>query len=146
MNILETSTRHFYYYFDPHYTSYVPVEKLLRDVNATKSSGQNILPPQLIKASAAAIAKPIANIFNASIAQGCYPSAWKMGQATLLLKKNDEFKKENYRLVAVLPALNNIYVRLLVAQLGDLYQAILSNFISSHRKFQCCEDGAVKVD
>ena len=146
MNILETSTRHFYYYFDSHYTSYVPVEKLLRDVNATKSSGQNILPPQLIKASAAAIAKPIPNIFNASTAQGCYPSAWKKGQATVLLKKNDEFKKENYRLVAVLPALNNIYVRLLVAQLGDLYQAILSNLISSHRKFQCCEDGAVKVD
>ena len=69
-----------------------------------------------------------------------------MGQATLLLKKNDEFKKENYRLVAVLLALNNLYVRLLVAQLGDLYQAILSNFISSHRKFQCYEDGAVKVD
>ena len=79
MNILETSTHHFYYYFDSHYTSYVQVEKLRRDVSATKSSGQNILPPQLIKPSAAAIAKPIANIFNASIAQGCYPSAWKMG-------------------------------------------------------------------
>lgn len=69
------------------------VEKLLKDVNGTKSSGQNILLPQLIKASAAAIAKPVANIFNAYIAQGCYPSAWKMGQATPLLKKNDEFKK-----------------------------------------------------
>ena len=69
-----------------------------------------------------------------------------MGQATPLFKKNNEFKKENYRLVTVLPALNNIYVRLLVAQLGDLSQAILSNFISSHRKFQCCKDGAVKVD
>ena len=38
--------------------------------------GHDMLRPQLIKASAAAIAQPIANIFNASIAQGCYPSAW----------------------------------------------------------------------
>ena len=56
-----------------HYINYVQVEKLLKDVNASKSGGHNMLPPRLIKASAAAIAA-IANIFNASIAQGCYQS------------------------------------------------------------------------
>jgi len=94
MNILETSTRHLYYYFDSHYTSYVQVENLLKDVNATKSSGQNILPPQLIKASAAAIAKPVANIFNASIAQGCYPSAWKWGKRHHYSRRTMNLKKK----------------------------------------------------
>ena len=106
-----------------------------------------MLPPRLIKASAAAMAQPVAklNIFDGSIAQGCYPSAWKMGQVTTLFKKNDKFKKENYRPVTVLPALNNIYERLLVAQLEDFYQAILSDFISSYRKFHSCETALLKL-
>ena len=80
MNIIGTSTRHFLLIFT------VPT------VNVSKSSGHDLIPPRLIKASAAAIAEPIANMFNASIAQGCYPSAWKMGQVTPLFKKNNEFK------------------------------------------------------
>jgi len=70
-----------------------------------------MIPPPLIKASAAAIAEPIANISNASIAQGCYPNVWKMGQVMLLFKKNDEFKKENFRPVTVLPVLSNINIK-----------------------------------
>ena len=54
-----------------------------------------------------------------------------MGQVTPLLKKDDESNKTNYRPVTVLPVLNNIYERLLVAQLGEFYSAILSDFISS---------------
>ena len=131
--------------FDFHCTNCVQVEKLLKEVNVSKSSGHDMIPPRLIKASAAVIAEPIANIFNASIAQGCYPSVWQMGQVTPLFKKNDEFKKENYRPVTVLPVLNNIYERLLVAQLGDFHQAILSDFISSYRRFYSCETALLKL-
>ena len=94
MNILETSTRHFPLIFT------IPIMCRLKNClkmfsSASKSSGHDMLPPRLIKASAAAIAELVANIFNASIAQGCYPSAWKMAQVTPLFKKNNEFKKEN---------------------------------------------------
>ena len=68
-----------------------------------------------------------------------------MGQVTPLFKKNDEFRKENYRPVTVLTALNNIYERLLVPQLGDFYQSILSDFISSYRKFHSCETALLKL-
>ena len=63
------------------------VEKLLNEVNMSKSSGHDTIPPRLIKASAAVIAEPIANINNASITQGCSPSVWKIGQVTPLFKK-----------------------------------------------------------
>ena len=45
----------------------------------------------LVEVSAAAITDPIANIFNASIAQECCPSVWKVGHVTPIFKKNDEF-------------------------------------------------------
>ena len=64
---------------------------------------------------------------------------FKMVQVTPLFKKDDESNKANYRPVTVLPVLNNIYKRLLAAQLGEFYSAILSDFISSYRKFYSCE-------
>ena len=104
-----------------------------------------MIPPRLFKASAVAIAEPIANIFNVSIAQGCYPGVWKMEQVTPPFKKSDEFKKENYRPVTALPVLNNIYERLLASSTAeDFYQAILSNFISSYRMFYSCEMALLK--
>ena len=111
------------------------VERALLDINIRKSCGHDMLSPRLVKESASVIAKPITNILNTSIERGCYPNAWKMGQATPLFKKDDESNKANYRPVTVFPVLNNIHVRLLAAQLGEFYSAILSDLISSHRKF-----------
>ena len=97
-----------------------------------------------MKESASVIAKPITNILNTSIEQGCYPNAWKVGQVTPLFKKDDESNKANYRPVTVLPVLNNIYERLLAAQLGEFYSAILSDFITSYRKFYNCETALLR--
>ena len=55
-----------------------------------------------------------------------------------ILIKSLQFKKENYRPVTVLPVLDNIYERLLVAELEDFYQVILSDFIRSYRRFYSC--------
>jgi len=108
------------------HTNQAQVERALLDVNFRKSCGHDMLPPRLVKESAAVIAKPITNILNASIQQGCYPSAWKMGQVTPLFKKEDEFNKANYSPVTVLPVLNNIYKRLLATQLGEFYSKIVA--------------------
>lgn len=51
-----------------------------------------------------------------------------MGQVTPLFKKGDEFCKNNYRPVSVLPALNKIFERILAKQLEPFYQDILSDF------------------
>ena len=115
------------------------------DVNVRKSWGHDMLSPRLVKESASVIAKPITNILNTSVAQGCYPNAWKMGQVTPLFKKDDESNKANYRPVTVLPVLNNIYERLLAAQLGKFYSAILSDFISSYGKFSSCETALLRL-
>ena len=126
------------------HTNQAQVERALLDVNVGKSCGHDMLPPRLVKESAAVIAKPITNILNAFIEQGCYPSAWKMGQVTPLFKQEDEFNKANHRPVTVLPVLNNIYERLLATQLGEFYSKILSDFISSYRKFYSCETALLR--
>ena len=104
-----------------------------------------MVSPSLVKESASVIAKPITNILNTSIEQGCYTNAWKMGQVTPVFKKDDESNKANYRPVTVLPVLNSIYERVLAAQLGEFYSAILPDFISSYRKFYSCETALLRL-
>ena len=103
-----------------------------------------MISPRLLKESAAVIAEPIANIINSSVDLCKYPASWKMGQVTPLFKKEDELNKANYRPVTVLPALNNVYERILAAQLNDFYCSILSDFISSYRKFHSCETSLLR--
>ena len=45
----------------------------------------------------------------------------------------------------MLPVLNNIYERLLAAQLGEFNSAILSDFFSSYRKFYSCETTLLRL-
>ena len=82
---------------------------------------------------------------NESIKQCKYPSRWKMGQVTPLFKKNDELSKENYRPVTVLPALNNVFERLLASQLDQFYSEILSDYISAYRRHHSCETSLMRL-
>ena len=132
-------------YFKFQLTNQVLVEKLLLDINVQKSCGHDMISPRLLKESAVVIARPIANIINSSISQCKYPVSWKMGQVTPLFKKDDELSKANYRPITVLPAINNIYEKILVLQLNDFYGSILSDIISSYRKFHSCETSLLRM-
>ena len=68
-----------------------------------------------------------------------------MGQVTPLFKKNDELSKENYRPVTVLPALNNVFERLLASQLDQFYSEILSDYISAYRRHHSCETSLMRL-
>ena len=127
------------------YTNKTQVEALLLKINSRKSCGHDGIPPRLVKESANAIAGPIAAIMNHSIRTGQYPSRWKLGQVTPLFKKDDELNKSNYRPVTVLPALNNVFERLLSAQMGDFYQNILSEYVSAYRRHHSCETSLLRL-
>jgi len=100
------------------------VEKLLLNINERKACGHDTITPRLLKESARVISGPLAELMNESIKQCKYPSRWKMGQVTPLFKKNEELSKENYRPVTVLPALNNVFEKLLASELDQLYSEL----------------------
>lgn len=110
----------------------------------SRLNGHQMIPTQLVKDVAAVIAEPLTSIFNYSI-ENCYPANWKMGTVTPLFKKDDELCKVNYRPVTVLPALNNIFERLLARQTYELHLEILSDFISAYRKLHSCETSLLRL-
>ena len=103
------------------------------------------ITPRLLKESASAISGPLAELMNELIKQCKYPSRWKMGQVTPLFKKNDELSKEHYRPSTVLPALNNVFEKLLASQLDQFYSEILSDYISAYRRHYSCETSLMRL-
>ena len=131
--------------FNLKYTSKNQVEKLLLNINARKACGHDTITPRPLKESASVISGPLAELMNESIKQCKYPSRWKMGQVTPLFKKNDELSKENYRPVTVLPALDNVFEKLLASQLDQVYTKLLSNYISAYRRHYGCETSLMRL-
>ena len=116
-------------------TSIACVEKLLKEVKTKKSPGHDNIQPRLLRESATVIAAPLTSLINHSIDQSKYPSVWKKGQITPLLKSNgDDMYKNFYRPVSVLPSLNNVYERLLASQLLAHFKQILSDFVGVQEK------------
>ena len=71
-------------------TSPARVQQLLQDIKVNKSPGHDNITARMLKESAEVIAAPLASIFNSSILQCRYPSPWKNGQITPLLKSSED--------------------------------------------------------
>ena len=75
-------------------------ETMLTSLNMLKNGkapGPDGVPTNLVKDAAKFIAKPLAMIFNASLAQGIFPNIWKLAKITPLFKFGARNKKNNYR-------------------------------------------------
>ena len=69
------------------------IRQILTNTNTRKSCGHDFLQSKIVKELATVIAQPLACIFNESIKHCKYPTVWKMGQVTLLFKKDNELYK-----------------------------------------------------
>ena len=121
------------------------VVELLKKINTQKSCGYDGISPRLLKESSTVISGPLSAIMTQSLREDHFPTRWKMGQVTSLFKKDDESKKDNYRPVTVLPALNIIFERLLSFQLENLYHKVLSDFISAYRRHYSCKTSLLRL-
>jgi len=90
----------------------------LKEIKVNKSPGHDGITPKLLKVSAEIIAAPLSIIFNNVIYQRKYPSEWKKGQITPLRQSsNGDMEKTLFRPVTTLPALNNVFEKILASQL-----------------------------
>ena len=71
------NTRRTEYIFKFSYVSVIYVEKQLRSLKRSKSTGADDLPPGMIKDCAKAISKSLAHIINISLKSGKMPSMEK---------------------------------------------------------------------
>ena len=77
------------------------IEKLLRNLNASKAAGPDNLPSQILKHCASHVAPILTIIFRHSVRTGLLPSDWVAANVTAVYKKGDKHKAENYRPVSL---------------------------------------------
>jgi hypothetical protein len=59
------------------------VESFLQDLDVNKGSGPDGIPPIILKSCASAFAKPLALLFNKSMANGVFSNKWKVSYVIL---------------------------------------------------------------
>jgi hypothetical protein len=84
---------------------------LEKKYKATKSRGNSILPPHLLKFMGTAGIGSLANFLNTSAITTAPPQSWRTAKIIPLYKgKGDPAKPENYRSIAITPPLAKVFM------------------------------------
>ena len=103
--------------------------KILKSVNVTKSTGEDIIVPCYVKISADILDYPISEIINNDIKRCKFSVNAKTANVAPIFKKDIRISKVNYRPVSILNVFSKVYEKI------DPYvTGFLSSFISTYRK------------
>ena len=95
------------------------VEKVIRNLKNSKSTGTDFIDTWVIKLVAKDILPAVTHIVNLSILHCEFPNSWKLSKVVPLLKKGDPLEPQNYRPVALLPVLSKILEKVIFLQLVE---------------------------
>ena len=121
------------------------VKALLLDIDSTKATGYDTIPPKLVKAAANELAQPISSLVNMSISLSCFPHELKKSETSPLYKSQDNLEPQNYRPLSVLTCLSKIFERVYNDQMGVYFKDILSTLLSAFRKRYGCHHVLTKL-
>ena len=111
------------------------IKNLLLNLNANKSTGEDQIPPKLIKLSSEYLSKPLTDAINSSIRSSTFPDNGKRASVTPLDKGGpDKTIITNYRPISVLNTFSKFYENVIKNQLTSFINKRISVFISAYRK------------
>jgi hypothetical protein len=127
------------FHFNP--VSVSETRKRLCKLDKNKSTGNDQIPPKLLKAGADVLCYPISYLINKSITDLHFPSALKRAMITPIHKKGDNMCKDNYRFVSVLSSISKVFEGpMIVDQMSSHFENYFSNYLSGFRKRHNCQD------
>ena len=106
--------------------------RAILSVNKKKSTSDTI-PTKVLHSLAKEICIPSTDCINSAILNRKFPSELKMADVIPIFKKDDPFKKENYRPISLLPSLSKVYEKLIYQQLHAFFENKLSPLLCGFR-------------
>ena len=107
------------------------VKKNSQKLRSDKAPGPDSVHPHILKTFADSLCKPLAIIYNSTLANETLPKIWKTGNITAIFKKGDKTLPQNYRPVQLTSIVSkiiesiitdHILVHLIANNLEDLHQ------------------------
>ena len=92
------------------------------------------IPAKILKKSANIYIKEITFILNDYIEKGIFPDDLKLADVSPIFKKEDSFKKENYRPVSTLPHMSKVFEKILYKQIDTFMTTKFSPYLCGFRK------------
>ena len=113
------------------------VLRAINGLDASKACGPDKLPTKIIKMTATYIAEPLSKIFNKSLEEGKYPSAWKNATVKPVFKgRGSPSEIKNYRPISLLPCLSKIFEKIVFSRIYHhiTYHSLLTDKQSGYRQ------------
>ena len=110
------------------------INDIIKKLNAKKATGNDTIPPKLVKLSADILDETLTRIINNDISLNRYSESAKMANVPPIFKKDVRSKKANYRPVSLLNAFSKISERYVEIKLKPFIDQCLSKFISAYHK------------
>ena len=110
----------------------------LSNLDFTKSTGYDLIPPKILKIASRELSQPVADLYNHCIESCDWPLQWKKGDWVPVFKKDNKRGTKNYRPITVLTVIGKVFEQLLSKQLTSFIDPMLSNNLTAYRKDQNC--------
>lgn len=123
----------------------------IKKMKNKKSTGEDEVPVDLLKAVADIIADPLVHIINLAFSTGVYPEKLKMAHIKAIYKKGETGEIKNYRPISLLSNINKIIEKIIYNRLIQFFEknCILSHCQNGFRKgkttIKAIYDAIVKV-
>ena len=115
-------------------TNLEDVRKNVQNLDESKSAPLESLPVRVLKDIVDVFCPKMVIDFNSAIKTGIFPETSKHADVVPLFKKGVRQSKKNYRPVSLLTAISKIFGRLLLHQMHEYMQKVISIFICGFTK------------
>ena len=105
--------------FQFHVIDELQLGKVFGKLKTSKGSGTDGIASCFLKMALPVISESLCDIFNFSIATGCFPDSWKIARVAPIFKSGQPDDRSNYRPISVLPVLARVFEKLIYNQLYD---------------------------
>lgn len=117
-------------------TNEAEVIRIIRKISSKHSAGIDGIPCDVLRGIETILCVPLVDLINASLAEGCFPSALKIAKVIALLKGGDSELKENYRPIALLSVFSKIFELIMYTRIVSFLEkfSILNECQNGFRK------------
>ena len=117
-------------YFCP--TNEIEIQNIISELPNKVSSGHDKINNNLLKELKFVLAKPLTDLFNKSMSQGCFPSAMKLSEVVPLHKGKSRMLPENYRPISLLVTISKVLEKLVYKRVYNYLQSNGSLYTSQY--------------
>ena len=123
------------------------VTDLINNLPSSKATGPDSISVKILKLVAPVFCHPLTKLLNLSIADGTFPSKWKIARVTPLFKTGSRDLRNNYRPISVLSILSKILEKHVAKNLMSylVKNGLLYKLQSAFRKGYSTESALIKL-